>query len=134
MKTFFTCLLCLVSAYVFADTCPSVHDIKTGALNGWKIFDSEEGTPLPPRRKAMFKKQIEQFVLAEWPENSKKHSVIHCYYRDHDGSNLEAYLSKSNYVPKQLPYWYKVTGNLDCAASQTKCQFVSFKRTQLAAR
>lgn len=120
----------------FAETCPNVNDIKHNSLNGWKIYDSEEGTPLSHKRQALYRKRVEKFVLAEWPDNNKL-GIIHCYYRDHDGSDLEAYLAKRNFSPKKsLSYWYKVTGYTQCAASKEKCEFnqMTIGKTQLAER
>lgn len=120
----------------FADTCPSVTDIKHNALNGWKAYDSDEGTPLSATRESHFKKSVEQFALAEWQQGKKHSTAIHCYYRDKSGSNLEAYLSKDHYTPKRSGqhYWYEVSGYMHCAAEKDLCEFDSLmaNKAQLA--
>ena len=126
-------LLCQISA---AENCPSISDVKNGALTGWKVYDSEDNTPLSPTRTTNFKKHAEQFALAEWANgNGKKSNSIHCYYRDHTGSDLEAYLAKKNFIPNNTKnYWYEVSGALHCAAGTTECEFhnPTLKQPQLA--
>jgi hypothetical protein len=103
-----------------AHTCPDIHAIKHNQPSGWKAYDSDDGTPLSPRLNAQFKANATQFVLAEWT----KEGAIHCYYRDKNGSNLEAYLAKKHFLPENSQaYWYPVSGFMHCAASSEKCQF-----------
>jgi len=117
--------LALVCQAGFSATCPSVKDIKNNALAGWKAYDSEDGMPLSAARETAFKKNIEEFTLAEWANDKNKNSTIHCYYRDKEGSHLEAYLAKDNFAPKVAAnsFWYKVSGYMHCAADMAKCQF-----------
>ncbi len=108
----------------YAETCPSVKDIKSKHIAGWKAYDSDEGTPLSSARETEFKKIIEEFALAEWPSGKNKNNTIHCYYRDATGSSLEAYLAKDNVVPKNHQnYWYEVSGFMHCAAGMAQCEF-----------
>lgn len=120
----------------FAETCPTVKDIKNNALIGWKAYDSDDGTPLSSAREASFKKDIEEFTLAEWANDKNKNNTVHCYYRDKSGSHLEAYFAKDNFKPKVAAnsFWYKVSGFMHCAAEMEKCQFEShaLTNTQLA--
>jgi hypothetical protein len=122
----FACMgLCQVS---FAETCPSISDIKGNSLNAWKAYDSDDGKPLSAAREAQFKKIVEQFTLAEWVRDKKKNSAsIHCYYSDKTGSSLEAYLAKNNFHPKlsQNNFWYQVSGSMHCAAGKEKCEFIN---------
>ncbi|MBX3708337.1 MAG: hypothetical protein KIT56_06565 [Gammaproteobacteria bacterium] len=128
-------ILCTVS---FADTCPSVADIKKSALNGWKAYDSDDGMPLSQTREAQFKKMIERFALAEWSNPKSKHDSIHCYYIDNTGSSLEAYFAKEDLSPKNKPnsFWYQVSGFMHCAAGKDKCEFEkhTLGKQQLARR
>ncbi|VVC76822.1 hypothetical protein AQUSIP_21490 [Aquicella siphonis] len=115
-------MLCSLS---FAETCPNVNDIKTNHLNGWKAYDSDDGAPLSTAREVQFKKMVEQFALAEWANGKRQSGAIHCYYRDSSGSNLEAYLAKDHFVPKQTSssFWYSVSGYMHCAARKENCEF-----------
>lgn len=115
-------IFCQVS---FAERCPSVSDIKNNKLNGWKAYDSEEGTPLSAAREKQFKNIVEQFALAEWTNNKKQLGSIHCYYRDKTGSSLEAYLAKENFHPRlsSKNFWYEVSGYMHCAAGMERCEF-----------
>jgi hypothetical protein len=126
-------LLCQLS---FAESCPNVSDVKKDALFGWKVYDSEDGTLLSPTRARAFKKNAEQFALAEWAHRKdSKGNIIHCYYRDSAGSALEAYLAKDNFIPKNTKnYWYEVSGAMQCAAGTTECEFqrLRLKHQQLA--
>lgn len=116
-------LLMLCWQVSFADTCPSVKDIKNNALKGWKIYDSEEGTPLSPKRESQFKKEVDGFILAEWMQEEKI-GMIHCYYRNKDGSDMEAFLAKPNFKPdNSKKIWYEVSGAMQCAAGPGKCIF-----------
>jgi hypothetical protein len=116
--------LFLLSQLSFAQRCPSINDIKKQALHGWQIYDSEDNKPLSPIRTAQFFRDTDQFILAEWVEQSKKTGNIHCFYRDKEGSNLEAYLMKKNFMPENTQkVWYQVTGSLQCAAGEEKCAF-----------
>lgn len=111
------------STLVLADTCPSVTDIKHQKAAGWKAYDSDDSTRLSEKRAAKLRHAIEQFTLAEWSGDQNK-SSIHCYYRDKNGSELEAYFSKNNFLPKDTHhYWYQVSGSMQCAAGANYCEF-----------
>ncbi|TAK73948.1 MAG: hypothetical protein EPO11_07670 [Gammaproteobacteria bacterium] len=119
--TFFLLLFC---SLVFAEMCPSVQDIQKNRLHGWKIYDSDDNTPLPPKRVAQFIKGAKQFTLAEWPDARRHVGTVHCYYRDDNGSQLEAYLAKDNFIPTNVNhYWYSVSGSMNCAAGAERCLF-----------
>jgi hypothetical protein len=115
-------LLCQLS---FAERCPSVSDIKSNNLKGWKAYDSDDGTLLSASRETQFKKIVEEFALAEWTSNKKQAGSIHCYYRDQTGSSLEAYFAKDNFHPiiSAKNFWYEVSGYMHCAAGMERCEF-----------
>jgi len=111
----------LLSQISYSETCPSIHDLKQHNLHGWQAYDSDDDTLLSPLRFSKFIKQAEQFALAEW---KNKNSTVHCYYRSNDGSELEAYLSKQNFLPiNNKDFWYQVSGATHCAAGMDKCEF-----------
>lgn len=112
--------LCFFTSFSFAETCP---DIKTThhLPSGWKLFDSDNGTPLSPQQEANFISKAAQFTLAEW---TTKTGMIHCYYNDRTGSHLEAYAAKADFSPQNNKnYWYQVSGYMHCAAGMDKCAF-----------
>lgn len=115
----------LMAGASYAETCPTVKEIKNHSLSGWKAYDSEEGTPLSAAREARFENMAEQFALAEWKREKGLRSSIHCYYRDNSGSSLEAYLAKDNFIPKitNKSFWYQVSGYMHCAAGANNCPF-----------
>ena len=116
----------LFSQTALADTCPSVTDIKQNHLDGWKAFDSEDGTPFPPGKIAQLAKYIHQFALAEYTAKGPNGTAVHCYYRDVHGSDLEAYFSKDNINPINAKNtWYQVSGYMHCAAGNENCAFQS---------
>jgi hypothetical protein len=116
--------LLLQMTMAYADTCPSVKDIQSKVLSGWKAYDSDDGTPLSSLREKEYKKTIEEFALAEWSDQQNRKGTMHCYYRDKTGSSLEAYLAQDYFVPqKHKNYWYKVSGFMHCAAGMEKCKF-----------
>jgi hypothetical protein len=110
----------------FADNCPSINQLGSYLANGWKAYDSNDGTTLSAKRQAKFLQVAQQFALAEWTvvANPPHSGAIHCYYRDKTGANLESYLGKESFIPLQTKnYWYSVSGYMQCAASATQCQF-----------
>lgn len=114
----------IISSLAFADGCPTVGMIKHDMLNKWQAYDTDDNKPLSEKRMALFKRNVDQFTLAEWQSKDAIHSAMHCYYRDKNGSQLEAYLTKDNLMPinnKQL--WYQVSGSMHCAAGMDKCMF-----------
>lgn len=117
--------LALCQPFAFAENCPSVADIKNHTLSpGWKAYDIDDGTPLPPSRVAQLASHVDQFALAEWSTAKRSTNAIHCYYRDAHGSNLEAYFSKDNFKPDNTKNaWYQVSGYMHCAAGMDKCAF-----------
>lgn len=115
-------ILCGMS---FANTCPGIQELQRNKLTGWKLFDSDTGTPLTAQQESDFKKNAVAFVLAEWTSADHKSGSIHCFYRDKDGSNLEAYLAKDHFaLQNRNNYWYAVSGSMHCAAGETKCEFM----------
>jgi hypothetical protein len=123
-KLIMSSIILLFSSLCVAETCPSVDTIKRDSLKGWKMYDSDDNTLVSAERLSHFKANIEQFILAEWEDENNKNNTVHCYYRDKDGSNLNAYLAKNNFRPDiAQKYWYKVTGSMQCTAGMDKCQF-----------
>ena len=125
MKNFLIFLLAgILSSLTFAETCPSLDKIKHHQIQGWQLYDSSEGTLLEKKRTSQFMQQAEKFVLAEWVAKNAKTGTIHCYYRNSDGNNFEAYLAKDKLSPhKNRNEWYQVTDLLQCAAGLEKCTF-----------
>ena len=126
-------LLCQLG---FAQTCPSVQDIKHALPVGWKAIDSDDGGELSPGREVQFRKLAQEFALVEWIDTNHKTGSIHCYYRDKNGSDLEAFLTRDNFIPKNTnDYWYQVSGSMQCAAGMDKCNFeTGLAQNQLARR
>ncbi len=135
MKKFLTSLLCLTfGAYVYADVCPSVKELKEHKARLWRAFDSDDHKPLSAKREARLKTEITHFSMAEWAVTDKKNGM-HCYYTNDSGSNLEAYFARENILSiNTSKYWYPVTGQMQCAASPEKCTFQSLpdKQSQFA--
>lgn len=113
------------SSSIFAETCPTVKDIRHNNIAGWKLYDSDDDTLLSTKRENHFKQAAIQFVLAESAKNKANKLSIHCFYRDQSGSNLDAYLSKDNFSPKKSnhDFWYQVSGHMHCAAGEKQCEF-----------
>lgn len=122
------------TTFAFAETCPSIKTIKSQHLAGWKAYDSDSGKPLDQRRSLDFVKSAEQFILAEWSARGTKGSAIHCFYRDVNGSDLEAYLTKDGLVPENNKKWYRVSGAMHCAAGNNMCSFAHIKEQPKFAR
>ncbi len=113
-----------IASLTHAENCPTVGMIKNNLMNKWQAYDSDDNKPLSKKRLAIFMRNVKQFTLAEWQSKDEKHSALHCYYRDKNGSQLEAYLTKNDLMPinnKQL--WYQVSGAMHCAAGMDQCLF-----------
>lgn len=122
-------LLCLVMLkFAYAETCPSIADIKHHALTGWELHEADE-TKLTSQRINQFEKNIAQFTLAEWKQDNKQSGTVRCYYRDQEGASFEMYLAHNNVlVENSKNYWYPVTGFIHCAAGAEKCAFNQSKK------
>jgi hypothetical protein len=121
-------LISSLSAY--ADHCPSVDTLKNNKAASWKAYDSDNNKLLSPQREAKLRKQIAQFAMVEW-SNAKDKSSIHCYYKNEQGSNMEAYFARDSASPiKSSKYWYPVTGMMQCAAGADKCAFQTLPEMQ----
>ena len=134
-KWIFIFCFALLSRPIFAETCPSVYHIKHQTLHGFKMVDSNSDKPLETKRIALFRNKVKEFVLAEWTTTSShKNGMIHCYYRDHDGSELETYLVKEHFTPENSNnFWYAVSGAMHCAANINQCIFqTTIQQQQLA--
>lgn len=129
LKLIFTVCLALFGQQVFAETCPSVRDVKNNTLpRDWIAYDSDDGSRLSLQREQEFKRNAEEFVLAEWTSHKNKGGSIHCYYRNKSGSNLEAYIAKNNFIPEDpKQFWYNVSDARHCVAGTEKCKFMSRK-------
>ncbi|OGT55292.1 MAG: hypothetical protein A3F43_03490 [Gammaproteobacteria bacterium RIFCSPHIGHO2_12_FULL_42_10] len=110
-----------------ADTCPSVDDIKHKTFSGhWKAYDSDTDKVLAPDRLADAIAAIDRFALVEWTDTKQHVGMIHCYYRDKHGSNLEAYFATEHFKPNNTnKAWYAVTGYMHCADGREQCLFGS---------
>ena|SRR3990167_3900868 len=116
--------LVFISQTSFAETCPNIDAIKKQVWNGFKAYDSDDDKPLSKKREALFIKEVKQFALAEWVQKKEGPSAVHCYYRNDAGSELETYLSKDNFVPKNInKEWYQVSGFMHCAVGSDQCVF-----------
>ena len=122
-------ILCLITALLltqtlYAETCPSLKNLKSNLATTWKAYDSDDNKPLAPERSVQFINNIDQFSLAEWVQEGPRKGAIHCYYSDKNGSMLEAYLAKESYVPQNTKhFWYEVSGSMHCAAGTDACLF-----------
>lgn len=126
-----TLLLTAWSASAFAEKCPTVDDIKHNRLRGWQLHDTDDGPVNSAKRIADYRAQIKQFALAEWENVNNKENLMHCYYLDADGSNLNAFLAKKDFHPlDETKFWYTVTGSLQCTAGMDKCQFKSLASSE----
>jgi len=127
-------LICVMFHQVaLAETCPSIDMLKDQHFNAWKFYDTDDGKLLSAKRIAQFKKEAEEFVLAESVTNSQHKKIIRCYYHDKNGSTLNAYIAKENFiVGSNHSYWYEVSHATQCAADINMCEFQQSTLQQLA--
>lgn len=119
-------ILLLISKIVCAEVCPPVTAIQKNQLAGWTLLDSDDNKVLSKQREAVFRKDVQSFAMAEWTSQPNQAGKIRCYYRDKNGSNLDAYITKDHYSLTQASkYWYEVSGAKECAAGADKCGFQS---------
>jgi len=124
-KTLF--LAAILSSFAYAETCPTVHEIRSNNFNGWNAYTIDNGTPLSSDELQKFKSRVLQFALAEWmPEAPEGES--HCYYLDkhsHDSSLVFAYLAKHDLIAEKSTYWQDKGGEtLQCFHGIMDCRFI----------
>lgn len=118
-------LVLFLSKVVLADVCPLTKDIQNNHLTGWKLLDSDDDKALSLKRQSSFRKDVDSFAMAEWSTSQKDAGKIRCYYRDKNGSSLDAYVTKDHYSLTGNKYWYEVSGAKECAAGVERCGFQS---------
>lgn len=112
-------------AYVSAQTCPTITDIRNNKLAGWKAYDIY-GMKFNEEQTARFRQHSLEFAVAEVIPYAHRGLAIRCLYRDKNGSNLQGYLAKDDIVADNSKnYWYQVSGSQHCAAGLHKCQFAA---------
>ncbi|HVE44855.1 MAG TPA: hypothetical protein VNC84_06955 [Gammaproteobacteria bacterium] len=130
-KTIISACFMLLSAACLAEHCPSVQELQSPTFKGWQAYDSDDGALLSDAHTAQFKASAKAFALAEWETTGPKKGNIHCYYRDDNGSNLEAYFAKPHFMPANAQkMWYEVSGAMQCAVGADKCEFNVIHGTQ----
>src|SRR4051812_13036015 len=79
----------------FAETCPSVNDIKNNNFYGWRVLNIDSGSLLSPVALEKFLSEVNYFALAEWMRDAPE-GESHCYYTNLvSGKNyLGAFLAK----------------------------------------
>ena len=130
MRYLIVFLSILIYTNAIADNCPSIEAIKNNRAKNWVAHDSENNKTLSTLRETKLRNDIQQFAIAEWAKTNNKNS-IHCYYKNNDGSTMEAYFSKENTaIIKPSKYWYQVSGMMHCAAGSKNCEFQTLSGNQ----
>lgn len=109
---------------VFAETCPSLAEIKNSYFHDWVAFDSDNGMPLSKQQVYTFIKKVRQFSMAEYAEGAPE-GADHCYYGDNNNQFMFAFLAKEDLKPNtKTGNWKYQGGFLRCYGDVDECLFI----------
>lgn len=119
--------LITASTLTYAQTCPSVADIQSEHLNGWRALSIDSASPASESQLQQFKSQVAQFKLAEWMKDAPE-GASHCYYSQTDHKNfLQLYLAKDHLSPNSAAWVHKTVDNYQCSVNAEACSFIVSK-------
>lgn len=119
-------MLCafIFTQVVYADTCPTINDLKNNQFHMWNAFHSDSGTALSDAELLKFIRIVSLFKFAELAKGSPEGSS-HCYYNDVNGNYTFAYLAKKHLtVDVHSIYWQSENDIFRCYADTSSCVFV----------
>jgi hypothetical protein len=125
---FIACLF--VSAHnSFAETCPTILEIKNNYFRGWQALNINSGNPVPTTILENFRNTVQHFALAEWMEDAPE-GAGHCYYQGQDRNDpgyLEVFLAKANVINSPDNHNWKPVGSdvMQCRVGIDACVFQS---------
>jgi hypothetical protein len=111
----------------FAETCPTILEIRNNYFHGWQVLNINSGNPVPASTLENFKNTVQHFALAEWMEDAPE-GAGHCYYQGQDRNDpgyLEVFLAKANVITIPANHnWKFVSPNvMQCRAGIDDCVF-----------
>lgn len=105
----------LFVSHVFSMTCPTIDNIQSNQLNGWRAYDNRGNliADIQP-----FINSFKYFEVAKWFINSE---MATCYYL-----NNSIFLARNHTFPiNDLTVWnYTNENTLECVKSIEDCLFV----------
>jgi len=122
LKKAIVLLSALFFSAAYADTCPSVIEIKQDNFHGWEALNTDSGEPVSALKLKKFKRLVKAFNFAYWVENAPEGSG-QCYYRQVD-EVAEVYFAKNTLAPLEAEgNWYKAAwGFLKCEVGLVACR------------
>lgn len=126
LKTICFIAIVLFVQLSFAETCPSVKDLKSNRLKGWTAVNLNSSKPLNEFELQQFEINVTRFALAAWSTEAPIGSSM-CYYygSSSDPCELNALLSKETGPPDiTSPFWKKQDDIMRCIADVKHCRFL----------
>lgn len=114
--------LCILFFFhcIYAETCPTISEIKNNVFRKWQPFNADSGEPITnPKIILHFRKKVNHFTLAEWMPDAPE-GPSHCYY---DVDSI--YLVKTTKAPRvDDPNWHHTSlSNFQCMKKVSLCLF-----------
>jgi hypothetical protein len=126
LKKIIFILTFLLIQITYADTCPTVAEIKFGIYKGWQPLKLGNCEPLSPSEEAEFKSKVSKFVSANWVEDMPD-APGECFYSGNipDPDYLGTFLAKNTGEPdKNSGNWHEACFDImQCDASINDCRF-----------
>lgn len=108
--------------YSYADTCPTVAEIKLNQLNHWQFTDLNSAQPANPEKIRKFKQKVSRFVVASWEFD--EFGCCHYYGKSGDPNELGVFLQKVTTIEKTKTHWRHVDADgWICEAGISECRF-----------
>lgn len=117
---FFSCTI------TYAETCPTVDEIKAGNFKGWQAFGLDSGEPASSEELDDFKSSIATFQSAAWMPDAPEGSA-QCYYGTAEDPYENVYLAKTNQGPDLTAYWQPADDGMQCRVTDSKVEHCRFK-------
>ena len=122
-KIMLTFIFLTLTTATLAETCPSISQLKENNFHGWEPYNSDSGEPLFPQQLTDFKKDVRQFLMAEWAEGAPE-GESHCYYGDKNGNYMDAFLARHGFHDAPSANWHNDGGFMRCKGEAGNCVFV----------
>jgi hypothetical protein len=124
----FTCVLLLISSSLtFAETCPTISDIKAGQFHHWQPLDIDNAEPVEGQALEEFKQAVAKFAFVDWMPDAPEGSGQCFYYGvEPDSDYLGVYLAKPTLEPdRNKGNWFEASFDvMQCNESISNCQFL----------
>lgn len=112
--------------FSYANTCPSLSDLKADKLQGWAALNLDSAEPLSDSERREFESSAASFAFAEWIPDAPE-GAGHCFYYGAipEPDYLGVFLAKETGEPdKRAGDWHFASDDIMvCKKSIPECRF-----------